>query len=212
MTVLPQPQGAFFLAPEYDTKARFCAYWTQINEALKTNPQQVLEIGLGNKLVSDYLNRRGIRVYELDLMLDIEPDAVGNVTAIPFRENSFDLVMCCQVLEHLAYDQLAGTLAEIARVARRDVLVSLPDNGHVLSLTMTQFGFGQRSLMFDLSSLIPRGEFIPYTHHHWEIGWRGYPVGKIIGVMESVGLRVERHFRVAERPYQHFFVLMKSQA
>jgi SAM-dependent methyltransferase len=209
VTVKPQPQGDFFLAPEYDTKARFSAYWTQITEALRTNPREVLEIGLGNKLVSDYLKRRHIRVYELDLMLDIQPDAVGNVTAIPFRDNSFDLVMCCQVLEHLPYAQFESTLAEIARVARRDVLISLPNNSHALSISLTEFGFGQRNWLFDLSAIFPRGDFIPYEHHHWEIGWRGFPVRRIIAAMQSVGLHTERHFRVPERPYQHFFILRK---
>ncbi len=211
MTVLPQPQGDFFLAPEYDTKARFAAYWTQVTEALKTEAQTVLEIGLGNKLVSDYLNRRRIRVYELDLMLDIAPDAVGNVTAIPFRANSFDLVMCCQVLEHLPYDQFAPTLAELSRVASHDVLISLPDNSHALSISLTQWGFDQRNILIDLSRIIPRGEFIPYTHHHWEIGWRGFPVSRIITAMAAAGLRVERHYRVPERPYQHFFICKTVQ-
>jgi hypothetical protein len=211
MSVKEQPPGDFFLAPDYDTKARFSAYWTQATEALQTGAQQLLEIGLGNKLVSDYLTRRHIRVYELDMMLDIEPDAVGNVTAIPFRDNSFELVMCCQVLEHLPYDQFAPTLAEIARVAQRDVILSLPNNGHALSVSLTQFGFDQRHVLIDLSRIIPRGEFIPYTHHHWEIGWRGFPVERILAAMQEAGLRVERHYRVPERPYQHFFICKKVQ-
>ena len=36
-------------------------------------------------------------------------------------------MLCCQVLEHLAFDQLTPALTEIARVARIGGVISLPD-------------------------------------------------------------------------------------
>lgn len=41
----------------YDEKARWISYWHQINEVLKTNARTVLEVGIGNGTVSDYLKR-----------------------------------------------------------------------------------------------------------------------------------------------------------
>src|SRR5262249_22604454 len=46
---------------------------------------------------------------------------------LPFRDASFDLVLCCEVLEHLPSGVLEGTVEELKRVARRYVLVSVPN-------------------------------------------------------------------------------------
>ena len=70
--------------------------------------------------------------------VDIDPDAVaatharhpgidvaeGTVYDLRFRDASFDTVLCLEVLEHLR-DPEAG-LAELARVSREHVIVSVP--------------------------------------------------------------------------------------
>jgi len=33
------------------------SYWYQINEVIETRPQRVLEIGIGNRTVSDHLEK-----------------------------------------------------------------------------------------------------------------------------------------------------------
>ena len=43
--------------------------------------------------------------------------ADGDVTALPFTDGGFDLVLCLEVLEHL--DDPAAAVRELARVARR---------------------------------------------------------------------------------------------
>lgn len=40
-------------------------------------------------------------------------------TTIPFKDKSFDYVICSHVLEHVSHDELPGFLAEIMRVGRR---------------------------------------------------------------------------------------------
>jgi SAM-dependent methyltransferase len=48
----------------------------------------------------------------------------GSAYELPVESNSFDLVIACEVLEHL--EDPAKALAEIDRVANRWVLVSVP--------------------------------------------------------------------------------------
>jgi len=50
--------------------------------------------------------------------------SVASVTDLPFDDESFDLVLCLEVLEHLANPGAA--LDELARVSRGDVVVSTP--------------------------------------------------------------------------------------
>lgn len=47
-----------------------------------------------------------------------------SIYELPFPDDAFDLVLCLEVLEHL--DQPERGLAELARVARRDVVLSVP--------------------------------------------------------------------------------------
>ncbi|MEM6295372.1 MAG: class I SAM-dependent methyltransferase [Myxococcota bacterium] len=48
----------------------------------------------------------------------------ADVYALPYPDDAFDLVVCCEVLEHL--DDPAAGLKEVARVAKHHVLLSTP--------------------------------------------------------------------------------------
>lgn len=50
---------------------------------------------------------------------------VGSIGDLPYPDDSFDLVLCLEVLEHI--EDPAAALADLARVARRDLVISVPD-------------------------------------------------------------------------------------
>ena len=51
---------------------------------------------------------------------------VGSIVDLPFPDRSFDVVGCFEVLEHLPGDLPRRALSELARVARRAVVLSVP--------------------------------------------------------------------------------------
>ena len=111
----------------YNSKERFCSYWHQIDEVLKLEGRSVLEVGPGGGLVTSELRRRGIDVLTLDIDDELDPDVVGSVTSIPLPDGAVDVALAAQVLEHLPIDQAAAALNELARVSRKGVVVSVPD-------------------------------------------------------------------------------------
>ncbi len=100
-------------------------------------PGSVLEVGCGEGRLAAHLlahagtprpgrfviSDRDLGALDPELDPHLEPCETP-IEELPFEDASFDLVLCCEVLEHLL-DPERG-LAEVARVARRAVIVSTP--------------------------------------------------------------------------------------
>jgi ubiquinone/menaquinone biosynthesis C-methylase UbiE len=100
---------------------------------LRTGARSVLEVGCGEGHLADHLIRaaRPASFEACDVELrpapGLDPQIAmreASIYALPHPTASVDLVICCEVLEHLA-DPAAG-LAELARVSARHVLLSTP--------------------------------------------------------------------------------------
>ena len=109
----------------YDDLNRWISYWWQIETVKKLDKKKVLEIGVGNKTVSDYLKKIGFDVTTCDIDPRLKPDFVGNVTSLPFKKGGFDLVICFEVLEHIPYVSVKKALKEINRVTNESAIVSV---------------------------------------------------------------------------------------
>lgn len=190
----------------YDHKDRFISYWHQINEIIKQNPKTILEIGIGNGFVSKYLRERNLNVTTLDIDKRLNPDVTGDILNIPFKDGSFDVVVCYEVLEHLEYKKFSKAVSELSRVSNAYVIISLPQADIVY-----KFSF-QIPLIGYIKLLIPRPKFRRPVHkfdgeHYWEIGKKDYPIKIIIKDLQRAGFYVEKTYRVFENPYHRFFVL-----
>ena len=97
--------------------------------------KQVLEVGCGEGKLATHLIRNApapARYLATDLSLDTVGGGVdpriefkpASIYELPFATDSFDIVVCCEVLEHL--ERPSAGLAELARVARERVLISTP--------------------------------------------------------------------------------------
>jgi SAM-dependent methyltransferase len=117
-----------YFSRAYNSKERFASFWHQIDETLKFEPSVVLEVGPGAGFVTWFLRHSGIDVKTLDIDETVSPDLVGSVTEIPLESGSVDVVLISEVLEHLPFPDVERALAELARVARSGVVISVPDD------------------------------------------------------------------------------------
>lgn len=90
-----------------------------------------LDVGAGDGRITNLVERRS----RFAVAQDISAVGLGKVSAqsvqatshcLPYRDASFDLVMCAEVIEHLPDDILERTVTEVGRVSRRYVLITTP--------------------------------------------------------------------------------------
>ena len=192
----------------YDTRQRFASYWHQIAEIMSLLPERVLEIGVGSGFVSTYLRNQNLPLTTLDTSCDLKPQIVGDVTQIPCADSSFDVVSCCEVLEHLPYELFPTALSEIHRVSRRYAIVSLPDAGRVYRLALQVPMVPDKSLLYRFARFFKRS-IDPDGLHCWEIGRKGYPLRMVVHDLQSAGFSIEKAYNVFENPLHRFFVLRR---
>ena len=206
----PQVKPNHYFVNSYDSKGRFISYWYQINEIIKLNPKKVLEIGIGNGFVSKYLKERRVNILTLDIDKRLNPDIVGSVLDVPFPDNSFEVVACYELLEHLQYENFYKALSEIFRVSKSYAILSLPDASRVyrMYLQIPKIGTFKRLI------LLPRLKNPIHKfngEHYWEIGKAGYPLSKITKDIEKAGFNINITYRIFENPYHRFFILKKEK-
>ena len=132
----------------------------------------------------------------------------GSVLAIPFKNGSFDVVVCCEVLEHLPYSELSKALKEIHRVSLKYVVLSLPDVTTVYRINI------ELPKIRPIKRLINHPFHRPAQHafdgeHYWEIGKTSYPLKRVEFDIKQAGLKIIKTFRVFEFYYHRFFLLKK---
>lgn len=100
--------------------------------AVSSDVQTILEIGSGDGLVIKALRKAG----HDPVALDISQSALkyiqgsklvqGTAGQLPFPSKSFDLVLVCELLEHLPISTYSSVLDEIARVTKQYVIITVP--------------------------------------------------------------------------------------
>ena len=113
INVPEQVPGVSHYTQRYLTGGRLFSFAHQIQSVLDTKAKSVLEVGCGIGYVTNNLRAIGIEVKTLDLQPELQPDVLGSVTDIPLPDDSVDMVVCCQVLEHLPFEEFAKALQQL---------------------------------------------------------------------------------------------------
>jgi ubiquinone/menaquinone biosynthesis C-methylase UbiE len=111
-------------------------FFAEVRELVSTlAPGATLDAGCGEgetlvrlePLLGSRIAAIDISAYSIQRVRERLPNVearTGSVADLPYPDSSFDLVMCLEVIEHL--DDPTAAAAELARVAGRDVVVSVP--------------------------------------------------------------------------------------
>lgn len=112
--------------------------WLIKNRINKTKVKTILELGCGRgdfaDLVNDELSYKitGIDIFQSYLNLCKKKGKYEKVIKrdltkrLPFKDNSFDAVVCLQTVEHLNKKAGLFLISEMERIAKRMILISIP--------------------------------------------------------------------------------------
>ncbi len=145
--------------------------------------QKTLDVGCGNSRYVEYFpNRIGF-----DVQKNRGVDVVGDVHNMPFDNESFDAILCTEVLEHLKNPQKA--ILEMRRV--------LKDGGKLI-LT-TRFIFPLHDVPNDYWRFTKYG--LKELFKDWRIDW----IEEEYGTIDTLGVLFQRIGFQSRSPFSKFF-------
>lgn len=117
--------------PVYIEKMRFIRRrFNKINKKAK-----IIDLGCGEGILVDYYKRKGYDIIGLDYNYSSKNVKKGDITKLNIKDNSFDLILALDVIEHLNYDQQEKAILEIKRILKKDgkAILALPNLSHFAS-------------------------------------------------------------------------------
>lgn len=160
-----------YFGPGYFALPQLTSQAQQVHDIFSMRPESILEIGPGNGFVSTFLRMAGFDVTTADINPALEPDICAPLAEIPAHLNGrrFDLVVCCEVLEHMPFEQFEANVRAMREIGDR-LYMTLPNYKKA-------FGIGGFLRLPRISR--PIGWYLsvrqnrPLTDQHfWEVGYR----------------------------------------
>jgi 2-polyprenyl-3-methyl-5-hydroxy-6-metoxy-1,4-benzoquinol methylase len=148
----------------------------------------LLDVGVGVGLLHNYF--LAYPEYNNVVGIDIEISAgfielsdrqdlrCMNVEKLLFDDNSFDLVTCFHVLEHLATDSMHAAILNLRRVCNNNLYIGLPINEPKEMLTLTSHQ--QQFDLTRLKELFPLAQILVFD----------YPLLDLPGITNSGGFAI----------------------
>ena len=96
---------------------------------------KILDAGCGEGILVEEFKGKGYDIVGMDLNYSSKHVKKGDITAMPFKDKEFDLVLCLDIIEHLNFHQQEKAVSEIKRVLKKDgrLLLTIPNLAHFAS-------------------------------------------------------------------------------
>lgn len=162
-------KGVYFL-DFYFSMPQLCSLAHQLNFIHSMRPKSAIEIGVGNGFVSTYLRRAGVSVITADINPALGADICAPLAEVRARiEQPQDLVICCEVLEHMPLSELDDNLDHLRDLGER-LFLTLPNSRKSWGFSGLAFLPKLGARLFDLNVDIPWRRPIAGGPHFWEVG------------------------------------------
>lgn len=164
---------------EYDFSGGGTAGYRKGHEKRLKRLEKIVAL-LPGKLVLDIgcagsIKIKGKMIVGLDVYMEYEPYVKADARHIPFKDNSFDIIVCSHVVEHI--EDPLNMLSEAKRVVKK--------GGHVLVEAPNHVDFRNRIKTMLGKSVLPTKMERPFEQHQWE-----YTLNELKDLVVKVGLSI----------------------
>ncbi|HZT89577.1 MAG TPA: class I SAM-dependent methyltransferase, partial [Stellaceae bacterium] len=165
------------------SRKRIIHQWTQLALLSRVECRRVLEVGPGLGLATAMLANAGYEVETLDhvpprFAHPRVPHIVQDLAELSGEAIAgYDAILCCETLEHLAWDKVPAALQAFRASGARHLIVSVPYAAFQLTLDL-YLNARKFEHYFSLKKLSGRRRFVaqPAGGHQWEVGYRDFPL------------------------------------
>lgn len=194
-------------------------YYALLKAAIAIAPKNILEIGAGNEITKSCLSPLVEKYNVMDINQRLDPDILSDLrTFRPELKESFDCIICADMLEHIPFEDLAIGIKNIFAylVEGGWALITIPHRETRL-LIITPFSHEKASLISLPGIHTPRGYWQKITsflkkeedidpHHCWEIGRMKIGVSDIENNFKKNGFKIETFLKLL---YVDMWILKK---
>jgi hypothetical protein len=202
----------------YDSLERFISYYHQLRSICHLKVNSILEIGIGNRTVSNYLLEHGYDIKTLDLDEKLKPDFIGDIRKIPIEKDTFDAVLAAEVIEHIPWNDVSGALLEIHRITKKYAIISTPYSSGSIEVIFASQIFSKflKRPYINFCIRIPKfwhkhkydGQLIS---HCWEMGRKGFSKSAVRKLLSEHFNIIEESMSCLSVDLNHYFFVLEKK-
>lgn len=198
---------------EYVDANRWNSYYVQIKEILNCNYRNIVLIGAGDGVVPLILKmiNPSLDILTVDFDSSLSPDICCDILQLSSKIKDVDCIICCQVLEHLPFDNFNYALAEIYKslIPNGLFIMSLPDSGTEIGIKIDFPRLHIKKGPFKLCMKHKGFEF--NGEHYWEVNSSFEYRNKAVLDRYKHFFSLERCFLVPNNTYHRFYIGRKRE-
>jgi hypothetical protein len=214
-TNTPQVDKQHYIFSFYSSERRYLSYYHQIKNIMHFVEQKkatkILIAGKGDGVVQKILEAYN-ELYDLHLVVktfdfaeDLHPDILGDLLDIgKLVSEQYDIIVCCQVLEHLPFDESVQVLAQMREISKY-VIMSVPYNTITLRGTLKvpllkEFEFCMKIPIWrDKKGMVD-------SRHYWELGY-SISLKNYKKILQKIGYHPISSYVLKKDGYKYFILL-----
>lgn len=215
----PQVEKTHYDFDFYSSERRFLSYYHQVKHVLhfvdKENARKILVAGKGDgvvpKILEAYsdLNNLDLCIKTYDIAKDLSPDYVGDLIHLESKvKEDVDVIVCCQVLEHLPLDEALLVLQQMNRISKF-VIMSVPYKSFTIRGTLKIPFVKELEYCVKIPIWKNRKGMVD-SRHYWELGY-SISVRDFIRKLKSLNFTILSSYILKKDGFKYFIILKTSR-